>query len=80
MRENLQKLYCIRSDKFSWNAEIAHLLQLLKETENLLIAAKMQKFCIFLVVTIDQKFTAFIQDAEILHAVKPEENCWPSIT
>ena len=73
MSENLQKLYCIRSDIFSWNAEIAHLLQLLKETEKLLIAAKMQKFW-------DQKFTAFIQDAEILHAVKPEENCWPSIT
>ena len=45
-RDSLQKLYCIRSDKFSWNAEIIHLLQLLKETENLLIAAKMQKFCI----------------------------------
>ena len=40
MRQNLQKLYGIRSDKFSWNAEIIHLLQLLKETENLLIAAK----------------------------------------
>ena len=30
MRENLQKLYCIGSDKFSWNAEIMHPVQLLK--------------------------------------------------
>ena len=46
MRENLQKLYRIGSDKFSWNAEIIHLLQLLKATENLLTASMMQKFCI----------------------------------
>ena len=46
MRENLQKLYYIGSDKFSCNAEIIQLLQFFKETENLLNAAKMQKFCI----------------------------------
>ena len=46
MCENLQKLYCIGGAKFSWKAEIIHLLQLLKETENSLNAAKMQKFYI----------------------------------
>ena len=40
----------------------------------------MQKFCILFSGYNIPNFTAFIQDAEILEAVKPEENCWASIT
>ena len=75
IRENLQKLYCIGSVKFSWNAEIIHLLQLLKWTKNLLNEAKMQKYCILFSGYNKPNFTAFIQDAEILQVVKLEENC-----